>query len=101
VEQATQTLPRPTTDDVETQTLPIDESAHPSKISTPTFVEQATQTLRALPLTMLKHKLCLLMNLPLLARSVPLLLWNKPLRPYLSLPLAMLKHKLRHGMRRQ
>jgi hypothetical protein len=45
VEQATQTLPWPTTDDVETQTLPIDESAPPSTISTPTLVEQATQTL--------------------------------------------------------
>jgi hypothetical protein len=45
VEQSTQTLPRPTTDDAETQTLPIDEAAPPSKTSTSTLVEQATQTL--------------------------------------------------------
>jgi hypothetical protein len=47
------------------------------------------------------YKHCLLMNLPLLARSIPTPLWNKPLRPYLSLPLATLKHKLNHGMSRQ
>jgi hypothetical protein len=64
VEQATQTLPRPTTYDAETQILPIDESTPPGKISTPTLVEQ------------------------------------DPLRLYLSLPLAMLKHKLNHGMSR-
>jgi hypothetical protein len=45
VEQATQTLPRPTTDNAETQTLPIDEYAPPRKINTPTLVEQATKTL--------------------------------------------------------
>jgi hypothetical protein len=45
VEQSTQTLPWPTTDDVQTQTLPIREVAPPSKTSTSTLVEQATQTL--------------------------------------------------------
>jgi hypothetical protein len=45
MEQSTQTLPRPTNYDVETQTLPIDEFSPPSKINTPTLAEQTTHTL--------------------------------------------------------
>jgi hypothetical protein len=45
VEQSAQTPLRPTTDDAETQTLPIGEAVPLSKTNTSTLVEQATQTL--------------------------------------------------------